>query len=87
MMCFGQAAKASAKAAGCRDSTMLAVTPKYVSGFEADRELAYHLAQHQRVAWKTSLVFFVARRFAAVRISPRGSFAPLLSLGGAYLWF
>ncbi|MFK7881139.1 DUF808 domain-containing protein [Roseobacter sp.] len=80
----GQAAKAGAKAAGAVIDDA-AVTPKYVRGFSADRELP--------VIWRIAKGSFVNK---LVYLLPVGlllsNFAPwlivpLLMLGGAYLCF
>ncbi|SPF75805.1 Inner membrane protein YedI [Aliiroseovarius pelagivivens] len=80
----GQAAKASAKAAGAVIDDA-AVTPKYVQGFEAKRELPII----GRIAWgsiKNKLIILLP---IALLLSAFASWAiaPLLMLGGAYLCF
>jgi len=81
---FGQAVKASSKAAGAVIDDA-AVTPKYVHGFSAARELP--------IVWKIArgslfnkLVILLP---AALLLSAFASWAiaPLLMLGGAYLCF
>ncbi|MDW3221936.1 MAG: DUF808 domain-containing protein [Paracoccaceae bacterium] len=81
---IGQAAKAGAKAAGAVIDDA-AVTPKYVQGFSADRELP--------IIWRIAKGSFVNK---LVYLLPIGlllsNFAPwlitpLLMLGGAYLCF
>ena len=78
------AAKAGAKAAGVViDDT--AVTPKYVHGFEADRELP--------IIWKIAkgsifnkLVILLPAALGLSNFAP-WAITPLLALGGAYLCF
>jgi uncharacterized protein len=80
----GAAAKAGSKAAGVViDDT--AVTPKYVHGFEAKRELP--------IIWRISLGSLKNKLLillpAALLLSAflPGAISPLLALGGAYLCF
>jgi uncharacterized protein len=80
----GAAAKAGAKAAGVViDDT--AVTPKYVHGFEAKRELPII----GRIAWgsiKNKLIFLLPLAMLLANFLPQ-AITPLLMLGGAYLCF
>ncbi|MEC8795798.1 MAG: DUF808 family protein, partial [Pseudomonadota bacterium] len=79
-----QAAKAGSKAAGIVIDDA-AVTPKYVHGFSADRELP--------IIWKISKGSFFNKLVIllplALLLSTLAPFviAPLLMLGGAYLCF
>ncbi|WP_019955239.1 DUF808 domain-containing protein [Yoonia vestfoldensis] len=81
---IGQATKAGAKAAGAVIDDA-AVTPKYVQGFSADRELP--------IVWRIALGSIrnklVILLPAALALSAFAPFliAPLLMLGGAYLCF
>lgn len=80
----GAAAKAGAKAAGVViDDT--AVTPKYVHGFEADRELP--------IIWRIALgsirnklLILLPAALALTSFAPQW-ITPLLMIGGAYLCF
>ena len=81
---FGQAAKASAKAAGAVIDDA-AVTPKYVSGFEADRELPI-IWRITKGSLKNKLVFLLPAGLLLSNFAP-WLIAPLLMLGGAYLCF
>ncbi|MFN0262290.1 DUF808 domain-containing protein [Tepidamorphus sp. 3E244] len=81
---FGQAVKASTKAAGAVIDDA-AVTPKYVHGFSADRELP--------IVWKIAkgslfnkLVILLPIALLLSVFAP-WLIAPLLMLGGAYLCF
>jgi len=80
----GQAAKAGAKAAGAVIDDA-AVTPKYVTGFKAERELP--------IVWKIArgsifnkLVILLPLALLLSAFAP-WAIAPLLMLGGAYLCF
>ncbi|WP_372989504.1 DUF808 domain-containing protein [Sulfitobacter sp.] len=81
---FGQAAKASAKAAGAVIDDA-AVTPKYVHGFEASRELPI-IWRITKGSLKNKLVYLLP---AGLLLSNFATWAipPLLMLGGAYLCF
>ena len=81
---FGQAAKASAKAAGAVIDDA-AVTPKYVSGFEANRELPI-IWRITKGSLKNKLVFLLPAGLLLSNFAP-WLIAPLLMLGGAYLCF
>ena len=81
---IGQAAKASAKAAGAVIDDA-AVTPKYVQGFRADRELP--------IIWKIArgsiinkLVFLMPAGLALSAFAP-WAIPILLMIGGAYLCY
>ena len=81
---IGQAVKASSKAAGAVIDDA-AVTPKYVHGFSADRELP--------IVWKIArgslfnkLVILLPVALLLSAFAP-WAIAPLLMLGGAYLCF
>jgi len=80
----GMSAKAGAKAAGAVIDDA-AVTPKYVSGFDASRELP--------IVWKISkgsifnkLVLLLPVAMLLSAFAP-GAISPLLMIGGAYLTF
>jgi predicted DNA repair protein MutK len=80
----GQAAKAGAKAAGAVIDDA-AVTPKYVQGFSADRELP--------IVWRIAkgsifnkLVILLPAALLLAQFAP-WAISPLLMLGGAYLCF
>ncbi|MGI1661257.1 DUF808 domain-containing protein [Palleronia sp. KMU-117] len=80
----GQAAKAGAKAAGAVIDDA-AVTPKYVQGFSADRELP--------IVWRIAkgsifnkLVILLPAALLLSQFAP-WAISPLLMLGGAYLCF
>ncbi|MGB5865059.1 MAG: DUF808 domain-containing protein [Sulfitobacter sp.] len=81
---IGQAAKASAKAAGAVIDDA-AVTPKYVSGFEADRELPI-IWRITKGSLRNKLLFLLPAGLALSAFAP-WAIAPLLMLGGAYLCF
>lgn len=81
---FGQAAKASAKAAGAVIDDA-AVTPKYVSGFEAKRELPI-IWRITKGSLKNKLIFLLPAALVLSNFAP-WAIAPLLMLGGAYLCF
>ncbi|MDO9503472.1 DUF808 domain-containing protein [Falsiroseomonas sp.] len=80
----GQAMKAGAKAAGVVIDDA-AVTPRYVVGFAAARELPIV----GRIAWgslKNKLLFLLPGALALSLLAP-WAITPLLMLGGAYLCF
>lgn len=80
----GQAAKAGAKAAGAVIDDA-AVTPKYVQGFEAKRELPII----GRIAWgsiKNKLIILLPIGLLLSAFAP-WLITPLLMLGGSYLCF
>jgi len=81
---IGQAAKASAKAAGAVIDDA-AVTPKYVQGFEAKRELPI-IWRITKGSLRNKLVFLLPAGLALSAFAP-WAIAPLLMLGGAYLCF
>ncbi len=78
------AAKAGAKAAGVVIDDA-AVTPKYVHGFSAERELPiiWHIAQG---SLKNKLIILLPALLALDHFLPQ-AITPLLMLGGAYLCF
>lgn len=80
----GQAAKAGAKAAGAVIDDA-AVTPKYVHGFEASRELPI-IWRIAKGSIKNKLVFLLPAGLALSAFAP-WAISPLLMLGGAYLCF
>lgn len=81
---IGQAAKAGSKAAGAVIDDA-AVTPKYVQGFSADRELPiiWRIAKGSLI---NKLVILLPIGLALSAFAP-WLIAPLLMLGGAYLCF
>lgn len=79
-----QAAKAGAKAAGAVIDDA-AVTPKYVHGFEAKRELPI-IWKIARGSIKNKLLILLPAALLLANFAP-GLIAPLLMLGGAYLCF
>ncbi len=80
----GQAAKAGAKAAGAViDDT--AVTPKYVHGFEASRELPI-VGRIALGSLRNKLLILLPVGLALSAFAP-WAIAPLLALGGMYLCF
>lgn len=81
---MGQAVKAGSKAAGAVIDDA-AVTPKYVQGFEAKRELPiiWRIARGSLI---NKLVFLLPVGLALSAFAP-WLIAPLLMLGGAYLCF
>jgi predicted DNA repair protein MutK len=81
---FGQAAKASAKAAGAVIDDA-AVTPKYVHGFEAKRELPI-IWRITKGSLKNKLLYLLPAGLLLSNFAP-WAIAPLLMLGGAYLCF
>ena len=80
----GAAAKAGAKAAGVVIDDA-AVTPKYVHGFEADRELPI-IWRIARGSLKNKLVILLPVALLLANLAP-WAITPLLMLGGAYLCF
>lgn len=81
---IAQAGKAGTKAAGAVIDDA-AVTPKFVHGFDASRELPIV----GRIAYgsiKNKLVFLLPAALALSAFAP-GAIAPLLMLGGCYLCF
>ncbi|QYK39817.1 MAG: DUF808 domain-containing protein [Paracoccaceae bacterium] len=80
----GAAAKAGAKAAGVVIDDA-AVTPKYVTGFSADRELPI-IGRIALGSLKNKLVFLLPGLLALDAVLPQ-AITPLLMLGGAYLCF
>tara|TARA_R110002049_G_scaffold10127_2_gene50246 strand:- start:36823 stop:37797 length:975 start_codon:yes stop_codon:yes gene_type:complete len=81
---IGQAAKAGAKAAGAVIDDA-AVTPKYVQGFSADRELPV-IWRITKGSLRNKLVFLLPAGLALSNFAP-WAISPLLMLGGAYLCF
>ncbi|MCV2891945.1 DUF808 domain-containing protein [Lentibacter sp. XHP0401] len=81
---IGQAAKAGSKAAGAMIDDA-AVTPKYVHGFAAERELPviWRIARGSMI---NKLVFLLPAGLALSNFAP-WAIPPLLMLGGAYLCF
>ncbi|MFK7871014.1 MAG: DUF808 domain-containing protein [Roseobacter sp.] len=81
---IGQAAKAGSKAAGALIDDA-AVTPKYVQGFSADRELPiiWRIAKGSMV---NKLLYLLPVGLALNHFAP-WAIVPLLMLGGAYLCF
>jgi uncharacterized protein len=80
----GQAAKAGAKAAGAVIDDA-AVTPKYVHGFAADRELPI-VGRIALGSIRNKLLILLPAALALSAFAP-WLIAPLLMLGGAYLCF
>ena len=80
----GQAAKAGSKAAGAVIDDA-AVTPKYVHGFEASRELPI-IWRITKGSLKNKLVYLLPAGLLLSNFAP-WLVAPLLMLGGAYLCF
>ncbi|MEH6646232.1 DUF808 domain-containing protein [Sulfitobacter sp.] len=81
---IGQATKASAKAAGAVIDDA-AVTPKYVHGFEAKRELPI-IWRITKGSLRNKLLFLLPAGLLLSNFAP-WAIAPLLMLGGAYLCF
>ncbi|QUJ77441.1 DUF808 domain-containing protein [Sulfitobacter albidus] len=81
---IGQATKASAKAAGAVIDDA-AVTPKYVQGFDADRELPI-IWRITKGSLRNKLLILLPVGLALSAFAP-WLIAPLLMLGGAYLCF
>lgn len=80
----GQAAKAGAKAAGAVIDDA-AVTPKYVHGFEASRELPI-VGKIALGSIRNKLVFLLPAALLLSSFAP-WAITPLLMLGGGYLCF
>ena len=80
----GQAAKAGVKAAGAVIDDA-AVTPKYVQGFSADRELPI-VGRIALGSIRNKLVILLPAALLLSAFLPQ-AIAPLLMLGGAYLCF
>ncbi|WP_299041229.1 DUF808 domain-containing protein [uncultured Tateyamaria sp.] len=81
---IGQAAKAGSKAAGAVIDDA-AVTPKYVHGFSADRELPI-IWRIAKGSFKNKLVFLLPIGLLLSNFAP-WAIPPLLMLGGSYLCF
>ncbi|MEP3054346.1 DUF808 domain-containing protein [Ascidiaceihabitans sp.] len=81
---IAQAAKAGTKAAGAVIDDA-AVTPKYVQGFEASRELPI-IWRIAKGSIRNKLVFLLPAGLALSAFAP-WAINPLLMLGGAYLCF
>ncbi len=81
---IGQAAKAGSKAAGAVIDDA-AVSPKYVQGFSAERELPV-IWKITKGSLKNKLVFLLPAGLILSNFAP-WAIAPLLMLGGAYLCF
>ena len=81
---IGQAAKAGSKAAGAVIDDA-AVTPKYVHGFTADRELPI-IWRIAKGSFKNKLVFLLPVGLLLSNFAP-WAIPPLLMLGGSYLCF
>ena len=80
----GQAAKAGAKSAGVVIDDA-AVTPRYVVGFAADREIPI-VARIARGSLRNKLVFLLPAALLLSLFAPWG-ITPLLMLGGLYLCY
>lgn len=81
---IAQATKAGAKAAGAVIDDA-AVSPKYVQGFSANRELPI-IWRIAKGSFKNKLVYLLPAGLALSAFAP-WAIAPLLMLGGAYLCF
>lgn len=81
---IAQAGKAGTKAAGAVIDDA-AVTPKFVHGFDASRELPI-VGRIALGSIKNKLVFLLPAALALSAFAP-GAIAPLLMLGGCYLCF
>jgi len=81
---MGQAVKAGSKAAGALIDDA-AVTPKYVQGFDANRELPI-IWRIARGSFINKLVYLLPVGLALSAFAP-WAIPPLLMLGGAYLCF
>ncbi len=79
-----QAAKAGAKAAGAVIDDA-AVTPKYVHGFDANREIPI-IWRIAKGSFRNKLVILLPIAILLAKFAP-WAIAPLLMLGGAYLCF
>ncbi len=79
-----QAAKAGAKAAGAVIDDA-AVTPKYVHGFDASREIpiVWRIAKG---SFKNKLLFLLPAGLLLTSFAP-WAITPLLMIGGAYLCY
>ncbi len=80
----GQAVKAGSKAAGAVIDDA-AVTPKYVAGFRAERELPI-IWKIAKGSLRNKLLFLLPAGLALSAFAP-WAIAPLLMIGGAYLCF
>ncbi|MBL8567646.1 MAG: DUF808 family protein [Phreatobacter sp.] len=80
----GQAAKAGAKAAGVVIDDA-AVTPRYVTGFSADRELPI-VARIARGSLRNKLLILLPAALALSALAP-ALILPLLMIGGAFLCY
>ena len=81
---IGQAAKAGSKAAGAVIDDA-AVTPKYVQGFDASRELPV-IWRITKGSLRNKLLFLLPAGLILSNFAP-WAISPLLMLGGAYLCF
>jgi len=81
---IGQAAKAGSKAAGAVIDDA-AVSPKYVQGFSAERELPV-IWRITKGSLRNKLLFLLPAGLALSNFAP-WAIPPLLMLGGAYLCF
>ena len=81
---IGQAAKAGSKAAGAVIDDA-AVTPKYVQGFDAKRELPI-IWRITKGSLRNKLLYLLPAGLILANFAP-WAIAPLLMLGGAYLCF
>lgn len=81
---IGQAAKAGSKAAGAVIDDA-AVTPKYVSGFDASRELPV-IWRITKGSFRNKLLILLPIGLLLANFAP-WAIPPLLMLGGAYLCF
>ncbi|MDF1726412.1 MAG: DUF808 domain-containing protein [Sulfitobacter sp.] len=81
---IGQAAKAGSKAAGAVIDDA-AVTPKYVQGFEANRELPV-IWRITKGSFRNKLLILLPIGLLLANFAP-WAIPPLLMLGGAYLCF
>jgi predicted DNA repair protein MutK len=79
-----QAVKAGAKAAGAVIDDA-AVTPKYVHGFEANRELPI-IWKIAKGSFKNKLLYLLPAGLLLANLAP-WAISPLLMLGGAYLCY
>jgi predicted DNA repair protein MutK len=81
---LGHAAKAGAKSAGVVIDDA-AVTPRYVTGFAAERELPI-IARIAKGSLRNKLLFLLPAALALAFFAP-WAITPLLMLGGAYLCY
>ena len=81
---IGQAAKAGSKAAGAVIDDA-AVTPKYLHGFKAERELPV-IWRITKGSLRNKLVYLLPVGLLLANFAP-WAIPPLLMLGGAYLCF